>query len=136
MGDGWTYTYSADKIRGFKQTHQPSPWINDYGQFAIMPVTTGPDFDQERRASWFSHKAETATPYYYSVYLADHDVVAEMTPTERAVAFRFTYPEKEMSYLVIDAFDSGSFLQVDASTRTIVGYTTKNSGGVPANFKN
>lgn len=136
MGDGWTYTYSADKIRGFKQTHQPSPWINDYGQFAIMPVTTGPDFDQERRASWFSHKAETATPYYYSVYLADHDVVAEMTPTERAVAFRFTYPEKEMSYLIIDAFDSGSFVQVDASTRTIVGYTTKNSGGVPANFKN
>lgn len=136
MGDGWTYTYSADKIRGFKQTHQPSPWINDYGQFAIMPVTTGPDFDQERRASWFSHKAETATPYYYSVYLADHDVVAEMTPTERAVAFRFTYPEKEMSYMVIDAFDSGSFVQVDASTRTIVGYTTKNSGGVPANFKN
>lgn len=136
MGDGWTYTYSADKIRGFKQTHQPSPWINDYGQFAIMPVTTGPDFDQERRASWFSHKAETATPYYYSVYLADHDVVAEMTPTERAVAFRFTYPEKKMSYLVIDAFDCGSFVQVDASTRTIVGYTTKNSGGVPANFKN
>ena len=34
MGDGWTYTYNADKIRGFKQTHQPSPWMNDYGQFA------------------------------------------------------------------------------------------------------
>ncbi|MDR1717066.1 MAG: glycoside hydrolase family 92 protein, partial [Prevotella sp.] len=27
MGDGWAYTYDADKIRGFKQTHQPSPWI-------------------------------------------------------------------------------------------------------------
>ena len=39
MGDGWAYTYDADKIRGFKQTHQPSPWINDYGQFAIMPIT-------------------------------------------------------------------------------------------------
>lgn len=31
MGDGWTYTYDAHKIRGIKQTHQPSPWINDYG---------------------------------------------------------------------------------------------------------
>ena len=30
MGDGWTYTYNADKIKGFKQTHQPSPWMNDY----------------------------------------------------------------------------------------------------------
>jgi putative alpha-1,2-mannosidase len=38
MGDGWAYTYTANKIRGFKQTHQPSPWINDYGQFSIMPV--------------------------------------------------------------------------------------------------
>ena len=37
MGDGWAYTYNADKIRGFKQTHQPSPWINDYGQFSLMP---------------------------------------------------------------------------------------------------
>ena len=39
MGDGWIYTYTAEKIRGFKQTHQPSPWMNDYGQFSIMPVT-------------------------------------------------------------------------------------------------
>ncbi len=42
MGDGWAYVYSADKIRGFKQTHQPSPWINDYGQFSIMPITGKP----------------------------------------------------------------------------------------------
>src|SRR5919205_2868110 len=39
MGNGWQYQYSADKIRGFKQTHQPSPWMNDYGQLSIMPVT-------------------------------------------------------------------------------------------------
>ena len=38
MGNGWTYRYDADKIRGFKQTHQPSPWMNDYGQFSIMPT--------------------------------------------------------------------------------------------------
>ena len=30
MGDGWQYMYGATKIRGLKQTHQPSPWINDY----------------------------------------------------------------------------------------------------------
>ena len=83
MGDGWTYAYAADKLRGFKQTHQPSPWINDYGQFAIMPVTGGLKIGEDERASWFSHKAETATPYYDQVYLADHDVVAEMSPSDR-----------------------------------------------------
>ncbi len=136
MGDGWTYCYTEDKIRGFKQTHQPSPWMNDYGQFAVMPVTGDPVFNQDARASWFSHKAETAKPYYYSVYLADHDVVTEMTPTERALAMRVTYPESEMSYFVVDAYDNGSYIKVLPDQSKIVGYTTRNTGGVPANFKN
>ena len=63
MGDGWAYQYAADKIRGFKQTHQPSPWMNDYGQFSIMPVTGKLAFEQDARASWFSHKSEIAKPY-------------------------------------------------------------------------
>lgn len=136
MGDGWTYCYTADKIRGFKQTHQPSPWINDYGQFAVMPVTGEAVFSQDERASWFSHKAEDARPYYYGVYLADHDVYVELTPTERAAAFRITYPKDESPYLVVDAFDNGSYVKVIPEENRIIGYTTKNSGGVPSNFRN
>ena len=136
MGDGWAYIYRADKIRGFKQTHQPSPWINDYGQFSILPITGKPEFDQDKRASWFSHKAEIATPYYYRVYLADYDVVAELAPTERACAMRFTYPESDKSFVVVDAFDKGSYVKILPEKQMIVGYTTKNSGGVPGNFKN
>ena len=136
MGDGWAYTYDSDKIRGFKQTHQPSPWINDYGQFSIMPVTGKVVFNQDERASWFSHKAEVATPYYYKVYLADFDVVTEFSPTERAAAFRFTFPKTKDAYVVVDALDNGSYIKVIPSERKIIGYTTKNSGGVPENFKN
>ena len=136
MGNGWAYVYSADKIRGFKQTHQPSPWINDYGQFSILPITGKAEFDQDKRASWFSHKAEIATPYYYRVYLADYDVVAELAPTERACAMRFTYPESDKSFVVVDAFDKGSYVKILPEKQMIVGYTTKNSGGVPGNFKN
>ena len=136
MGDGWAYTYDADKIRGFKQTHQPSPWMNDYGQFAIMPITGGLVFDQDRRASWFSHKAEVAKPYYYKVYLADHDVTTELVPTERAAMFRFTYPETKNAYVIVDAFDKGSYVKVIPKENKIIGYSTKNSGGVPENFKN
>jgi len=136
MGDGWVYTYGADKIRGLKQTHQPSPWINDYGQFSIMPVTGHKVFDEEGRASWFSHKAETATPYYYKVYLADHDATAEIAPTSRAAAVRITYPETDTAYFVVDAFDKGSSVTILPDQRTVIGYTTKNSGGVPDGFKN
>ncbi len=80
-----------------------------------MPVTGKLEFDEEKRASWFSHKGEIATPSYYKVYLAEHDVVTEMTPTERAVLFRFTFPENEHSYIVVDAFDK--FLRKSNSGR-------------------
>lgn len=136
MGDGWQYTYSARKIRGLKQTHQPSPWINDYGQFSLMPTVGKPVFDEEQRASWFSHKAEKATPYYYSVYLADYDVTAELCPTERAALMAFTFPKTDSAHVVIDAFDKGSYIKVFPAERKVIGYSTRNSGGVPDNFRN
>ncbi len=136
MGNGWQYQYGADKIRGFKQTHEPSPWINDYGQFSIMPMTNHLVVDEEKRASWFSHKAETVKPYYYSVYLADADVTTEITPTERCAVFRFTFPKNDSSFVVVDAFDKGSYIKIIPEQQRIIGYTTRNSGGVPSNFRN
>ena len=136
MGDGWQYVYTEDKLRGIKQTHQPSPWINDYGQFSIMATTGTPRFGEDERASWFSHKAETATPYYYQVYLADWDVNAEVTPTSRAAMMRFTFPETQQANIIVDAFDGNAHVEADAAQRRITGYTVKNSGGVPQNFRN
>ncbi|MBQ6709800.1 MAG: GH92 family glycosyl hydrolase [Bacteroidales bacterium] len=136
MGDGWAYRYDAHHIRGFKQTHQPSPWINDYGQFAIMPVRDAEKVDQNARASWFSHHSETARPYYYQVYLADHDINVEIAPTERAASLLFTFPESETSGIIVDAYDEGSYIKVLPEENAIIGYTTKNSGGVPENFRN
>ena len=135
MGDGWQYTYTANKIYGFEQTHQPSPWINDYGEFSLMPMTGKPQMDEGKRASWFSHKGEVSMPHYYKVYLADYDVVTELTPTERAAMFRFTFPQGE-SFVAIDAHNNGSHIEVIPSENKIIGYSTRNSGGVPANFRN
>ncbi|MFP7656785.1 GH92 family glycosyl hydrolase [Chryseobacterium proteolyticum] len=136
MGDGWAYTYDADKIRGFKQTHQPSPWMNDYGAFAIMPGVGKLRFKEEDRASWFSHKAEIAKPYFYSVYLADINVTTEFTPTERAAFFKFDFPKTDSAYVVIDALNKGSYIKILPKQRKIIGYTTKYARGKYENFKN
>jgi predicted alpha-1,2-mannosidase len=136
MGDGWMYSYTANKIRGIKQTHQPSPWINDYGCFSLMPVTHLNQFTEEARASWFSHKAEVSRPYYYSVYLSDHNATVEVTPTERAAIFRMTFGKTDSAFIVVDAMDQGAHISIMPDHQTIIGYSTKNSGGVPENFKN
>jgi len=136
MGDGWAYQYHTDKIRGFKQTHQPSPWINDYGAFALMPVTGQLKIKEEERASWFSHKAEIVKPNYYKVYLADYDTSVEITPTNRAAQFRFTFPETENAYVLLDAYFKNSMVKILPKERKIIGYSCNNSGGVPENFRN
>lgn len=135
-GNGWQYTYDAKKIRGFKQTHQPSPWMNDYGQFSLMPIVGKGTVDEEERASWFSHKSEIAKPYYYSVYLADHDVTTEITPTERAAFFHFTFPKTDSAFVVIDAFDRGSYIKIIPEENKIIGYSTRYARGKLSNFKN
>ena len=136
MGDGWTYKYNENKIRGIKQTHQPSPWINDYAAFSFMAVTGELKYKEEDRQSWFSHKAETVKPHYYKVYLADYDVVAEVTPTERAAHFKFTFPKADSSYIMLDAFYKGSMVKIIPEERKIIGYCRNNRGGVPDNFHN
>lgn len=136
MGDGWTYKYDEKTIRGIKQTHQPSPWINDYAAFSLMAVTGDLKYKEDERVSHFSHKAETVRPDYYGVYLADYDVLAEVTPTERAAHFRFTFPETDEAYIMLDAFFKGSMVKILPEERKIIGYCRNNSGGVPENFHN
>ncbi len=135
-GDGWQYNYTAKKITGFKQTHQPSPWINDYGCFSLMPLTGKPVIDPLKRASWFSHKAEKSSPHYYSVYLADYDVTVEITPTDRAAQMNFTFGDDDIAYVLIDGFHKGAYLKYIQEENNVIGYSSYNSGGVPANFKN
>ena len=50
--------------------------------------------------------------------------------------FRFTFPETDKSYVIVDAFDRGSYIKIIPEENKIIGYTTRNSGGVPENFKN
>jgi len=136
MGDGWAYAYDAETIRGIKQTHQPSPWINDYGAFSLMAVTGSLEVEEEKRASWFSHKAEIAKPNHYSVYLAEYDATMELTPTDRAAIFRFTFPETDSAYILIDGFNMGSMVKILPEQNKVIGYSRNNHGGVADNFHN
>ena len=101
-----------------------------------MAVTGELKYEQSERASWFSHKAETVRPYHYKVYLADYDVVAELAPTERAAQFRFTFPEADSSYIILDGFTQGSMVKIIPEERKIIGYCRNHRAGVPENFHN
>ena len=121
-GQRWPYDWKDNHICGFHQTHQPSPWIGDYAQFSVMPMSGRAEFDEMKRSSWFSHKTEKATPAYYKVYLADYDLTAEMTPTERALFMRLKYPATKSPRFLVDAMKGDA--KVEVSKRRVTGYST------------
>ncbi len=134
--DRGLYTYQSNFIYGFRQTRQASYWIGDYGQFSLMPVTGIQQFTQEKRKSWFSHKAETSTPYFYKTYLGDHHAHVAFTATERAAMFQVNFHPTDSAFIVVDAFDSSSYVSIIPGQNRITGYSTANQGGVTKSFRN
>ncbi|MDD4515067.1 GH92 family glycosyl hydrolase [Massilibacteroides sp.] len=133
-GSGWIYQHFKDSIRGFRQTHQCSSWTNDYSVFSLMPVTGQLEVNQFKRAAKFNHKNEIALPHYYKVTF-DNKIKAEMSPTERGVHMRFSFPSKE-SYIVLDAYDRGSLVEIFPEERKIIGYSKNANFSVPEGFAN
>ena len=134
--DSFYYQYRDTKIRGIRQTHQPSPWIGDYAAFALMPVSGKLALKEDDRASAFRHEDETAQPSYYRVHLDTWKTVAEITPTERCARFRFTFEQPGDSYVVLDAFPGGSSVEIIPAENKVIGISRFNHGGVPKDFAN
>ena len=133
-GDGWKYKYSSNSIRGFGETHQCSPWMNDYGVFTLMPVTGELVVDENKRAASFNHKNESGKPNQYKVKF-DNGITTQIAPTERGSHFKFSFPKKGESYIVLDGYTKMSGITIDAKNKKITGYVN-NGSFVPKGFKN
>lgn len=126
-GSGWKYQYFKDSIRGFQQAHQCSSWSNDYAVFSLMPVTGDLALDENKRAARFSHNNEIAKPHYYKVQL-DNKITTEMSPTERGVHIRFTFPKNKNAYVVLDGYTGISGVKIDPENQKITGYVNNGRG--------
>ena len=134
-GSGWMYTYTDSLMRGFRQTHQPSPWINDYGTFSIMPLAGELKVSHKERLVPFSHQQENSTPYNYSV-IFDNGVQTSLSATSRGAVFEVTFPDKEDQYVVVDAYNGGGSMVIEPGNKLLKGVSRYNNGGVPDNFAN
>lgn len=132
---GWLYSYNDSIIRGFKQTHQPSPWINDYAVFSVMPLSGELKLSHKERGVSFTHQNEEARPYCYSVKM-DNGVEVSLAPTRTSSVMEVSYPSLQGQYFIIDAQHGGCRVDIDQMGRKVTGYVKNHNGGVPANFTN
>ena len=136
MGDGWAYQYQSNEIVGFKQTHQPSPWINDYGAFSIMPSVGEIKVNEKDRKAIFSHQNEIVEPHYYKVFLENINTNVEFTVTDRSSYFKIKFPKSKKANIIVDAFFKKSEIIIIPDENKILGVAKNSSGGTPKNFAN
>ena len=127
----WFFEPEKHELIGVRATHQPSPWMADYGQFTVMAQAGARALGAAARASAYRAEDLTVRPHYFSVLLQRDGVRLEMTPTERCSVFRFTFPPGEAGRVLIDAH---SQVAIEPARRLITGQSRLNSGGVPGNF--
>lgn len=125
------YFHPNGKIDGFRATHQPSPWIGDYGQFMLMPQAGELQLDADTRMSEYNTATAILRPDYEKLDLKKGNITTELTATERSAVFRLTFNEGRSGRLVIGA--SGAS-EIKIEGRTIRGLSRANNGGVAGDF--
>ena len=133
---GWFYHPSERSLEGVRLTHQPSPWINDYGTFLFTPQTDRV-YDNFNHA-WSGYRPEEAImrPDYMKLRFLRSKTDFELTPCVRGCKIRLTYPEGRVPYFSLLPVKGNYFYEVDYELNAVKGWTDGQSGTPTVNFKN
>ncbi len=87
----WFFDPKSKRIDGVRLTHQPSPWIGDYGTFLFAPSDDTDSYDKEKAI---------LAPDYINVYFDRSKCQFELAPSERGASFKLQFEEKN-GYLFV-----------------------------------
>ncbi len=125
-GDGWFFDPKAHKIQGVRATHQPSPWMGDYGHCTVMAQAGEQALAPKDRETTYAPTNFHAGPDYFSVVFDRDGVRLEAAPTEHCAIFRFTFPKGSNGRFILD---TQSQVKIENDRRTITGYSRMGYAG-------
>ncbi|HET6345000.1 MAG TPA: glycoside hydrolase domain-containing protein, partial [Myxococcota bacterium] len=124
----WLYKYTSPSLYAFGISHEPSPWMGDYGALQIWPETGKLVVDPAARRVTFRHADETARAHVYAVHL-DNGIEVRLAPTDHAAIMSVTYPAAPKAYLLFDTLAAAQGqLTYDAEARAISGVVVHGPG--------
>ncbi|MBN1672879.1 MAG: GH92 family glycosyl hydrolase [Kiritimatiellae bacterium] len=131
----WFFRHGDPLLRGVRATHQPSPWLGDYGWFVLMPQTGERVYAESRaRASPYRQDRAVFHPHYFRAELIRYGVTLELTPTERCAVVRMGFAEGAAGRLLIVPGPGEAGFRLDPGAGRVTGYTRSARHTVPASF--
>ncbi len=103
----WFYHPFSHAFEGIRLTHQPSPWVGDYGHMLFLPYSG--ELAEEPHKRWSSYRPERAVikPHLLQVYLQRYRVGVSLAPTVRGATFLLeNQTEKATGFALIPYVES------------------------------
>lgn len=142
---GWFFHPYDNRFFGIRCTHQPSPWINDYGQFTLNAIMVDPEHDDLNQYSAYDPSKAIFSPYYFradqlAYGTSTSHTTVEFTSTNHGAMMKVDYPEYEENSdfnqtrrLIVklnNGLDKSEIITLSDGALAISGYSKANSGGI------
>lgn len=133
--EGWFYHPEHEFAEGVRLTHQPSPWINDYGTFLMTPQNDV--ISNTAAGAWSGYRIQDSVqrPDYLKLTFLRSNCTFELTPTERGAAIRLTFGDDRPSFLSFFPTKGNYTYRFDEKTNTLYGTTDGHSQDIAVDFK-
>ena len=131
----WFFSPHARVFRGLRLTHQPSPWINDYAAIVFLPQTGEQLVDRNQRHSAMDPEKLILKPDYFEVEMLRYRTAMNMTPSCRGAIIECNFPANIAKRLILDFLAPKFAIKLADDRRSLSGWTSYNSGGVPDGFR-
>lgn len=85
----WWFSGNEQMFTWLRCTHQPSPWIGDWGNFLFTPLVGDAVRDP---VHFWQPRSAVLKPYLFDAVVAPYNIRMELTPTDHAAYLRVTFP--------------------------------------------
>lgn len=128
----WFFHSDDRYLFGLRATHQPSPWMGDYGYVLMMPQAGQLEKNRHSWSSSYRQEQATIRPHLLDVNLLRYGVRMQFAPTERCAVIRLTFGDRPGGRLLFDLLDAEGEIQIKGSTVTV--RTMAQSGSAHKDF--
>ncbi|MBO5312459.1 MAG: GH92 family glycosyl hydrolase [Clostridia bacterium] len=132
--ENWFYKPDMPYLEGIRLTHQPSPWIGDYGTFLFTPQN---DIVANTPSSAYSGMRLEDTvlmPHYIRARFLRSDGVMELTPTKRGGAIRLSFFGNRQNYLTVFGMKGENSFSCDTENSIVYAQTNGHSQDINVGF--
>lgn len=131
--EGWFFHPSHHTTEGIRLTHQPSPWVRDYGHFVFMPQCGDVYISENERRSEFTEIE--MNPAFMEVYFKHYEAKMGVAASDRGAIINICWDTNKTPRFAMLPFDFPTYWELNPETCELKGYINAYGDGTRRDFK-